>query len=44
MAGDLDSLDRTDEAKKQLDDLIAKRPKDTEAILALGNIQRLPWG
>ena len=40
MAGDLDSLDRTDEAKKQLDDLIAKRPKDTEAILALGNIQR----
>ncbi len=40
MAGDLDSLDRTDEAKKQLDDLIAKRPKDTEAILALGNIER----
>ncbi len=40
LAGDLDALDRTDEAKKQLDDLIAKRPKDTEAILALGNIQR----
>jgi tetratricopeptide (TPR) repeat protein len=40
MAGDLDSLDRTDEAKKQLDDLIAKRPKDTEAILALGNVER----
>jgi tetratricopeptide (TPR) repeat protein len=40
LAGDLDSLDRTDEAKKRLDDLIAKRPKDTEAILALGNIER----
>ena len=40
LAGDLDSLDRTDEAKKRLDALIAKRPKDTEAILALGNIQR----
>jgi tetratricopeptide (TPR) repeat protein len=40
LAGDLDSLDRTDEAKKRLDDLIAKHPKDTEAILALGNIER----
>ena len=40
LAGDLDSLDRTDEAKKRLDDLIAKRPKDTEAILTLGNIER----
>jgi tetratricopeptide (TPR) repeat protein len=39
-AADLDSLDRTDEAKKQLDDLIAKRPKDTEAIIELGNIER----
>jgi Flp pilus assembly protein TadD len=37
---DLDSLDRTDEAKKQLEKLIAERPKDLEAILALGNILR----
>ena len=40
LAADLDALDRTDEAKKQLDDLIAKRPKDTEAIIELGNIER----
>ncbi len=40
LAVNLDSLDRTDEAKKHLQDLIAADPKDVEAILALGNIQR----
>ena len=40
LAGDLDQLDRSDEAKKRLDHVIAEHPKDTEAILALGNIQR----
>jgi tetratricopeptide (TPR) repeat protein len=40
LAGDLDLLDRSDEAKKRLDHVIAEHPKDTEAILALGNIQR----
>lgn len=40
MASNLDSLDRTDEAKKLLDRLIADRPGDIEAITALGNIQR----
>ena len=37
---DLDSLDRTEEATKRLDKAIAERPKDIEAITALGNIQR----
>jgi tetratricopeptide (TPR) repeat protein len=40
VASDLDTLDRTDEAKKRLEHLIAEHPKDTEAIMALGNIQR----
>jgi tetratricopeptide (TPR) repeat protein len=40
LAGDLDQLDRSDEAKKKLEHVIADHPKDTEAILALGNIQR----
>ncbi len=40
LAIDLDSLDRTEEAKKQLEKLIAERPKDIEAMLALGNILR----
>jgi tetratricopeptide (TPR) repeat protein len=40
LAGDLDQLDRADEAKKRLNHVIAEHPKDTEAILALGNIQR----
>ena len=40
LAADLDALDRTDEAKKQLQALIAERPHDTEAIIALGNILR----
>jgi tetratricopeptide (TPR) repeat protein len=40
MAVDLDTLERTDEAKKRLEHVIAERPKDTEAIIELGNIQR----
>src|SRR6202140_1167576 len=35
LTSDLDSLDRTDEAKKRLDKLIAERPNDLEAIMAL---------
>ncbi len=37
---DLDALDRTDEAKKQLDHVVAGHPKDTEALMALGNVDR----
>ncbi len=40
LATDLDSLDRTDEAKKRLEKLIAERPNDLEAMMALGNIVR----
>jgi tetratricopeptide (TPR) repeat protein len=40
MAVDLDALDRTDEAKQRLQHVISDRPKDTEAIIELGNIQR----
>jgi tetratricopeptide (TPR) repeat protein len=40
IASDLDTLDRTDEAKKRLQRLVAEHPKDTEAIMALGNILR----
>ena len=40
IASDLDVLDRTDEAKKRLERLIAEHAKDTEAIIALGNILR----
>ncbi len=40
MAEDLDQLDRADEATKRLDQVIADHPKDTDALLALGNIQR----
>jgi len=40
MAIDLDALEKTDEAKKHLEQLIAKRPDDVEAIMALGNIER----
>ncbi len=36
----LDSLDRTDEAKANLEKLIATHPDDVEAIMALGNVQR----
>jgi tetratricopeptide (TPR) repeat protein len=37
---DLDQLDKTDEAKQRLDHVIADHPTDTEALMALGNIQR----
>ena len=40
LAVDLDALDRTDDAKKLLDKVIAANPKDTDAIIELGNIQR----
>jgi len=40
MAINLDGLDRTDEARAHLDKLIAQRPNDLEAIVALGNILR----
>jgi tetratricopeptide (TPR) repeat protein len=36
----LDTLDRTDEAKADLEKLIAANPTDREAIMALGNILR----
>jgi tetratricopeptide (TPR) repeat protein len=40
MALNLDSLDRTDEARQHLNKLIANHSDDIEAILALGNILR----
>jgi tetratricopeptide (TPR) repeat protein len=40
IATDLDALDRTDEARKKLEKLIAERPKDLEAVVALGNVLR----
>jgi tetratricopeptide (TPR) repeat protein len=40
MAVDLDALDRTDDAKKLLARVVAEHPKDTEALVELGNIQR----
>ena len=40
LAVDLDALDRTDEAKGHLEKLIAARPNDVEAIMALGNLLR----
>jgi tetratricopeptide (TPR) repeat protein len=40
LAINLDSLDRTDEAKKRLEKLIADDSKDTDAIMAFGNILR----
>jgi tetratricopeptide (TPR) repeat protein len=40
LAADLDGLDRTDEAKKKLEKIIAERPKDLDPILALGNVLR----
>jgi Flp pilus assembly protein TadD len=39
-AVDLDALDRTEDAKKRLEHVIAEHPKDTEALMALGNIER----
>ena len=40
LATNLDSLEKTDEAKDHLKKLIAENPRDSEAILALGNIER----
>ncbi|RTL74165.1 MAG: tetratricopeptide repeat protein [Bradyrhizobiaceae bacterium] len=40
MATDLDSVDRTDEALKILKSVTAEDSKDTEALMALGNIER----
>ena len=40
MALNLDSLERTDEARQQLGKLIAGHPDDLEGVLALGNILR----
>jgi tetratricopeptide (TPR) repeat protein len=40
MGLNLESLERTEEAKKQLDQLVAQHPDDLEAIVALGNVLR----
>jgi tetratricopeptide (TPR) repeat protein len=40
LAVDLDSADRTDESIKILKGVITEDPKDLEAIMALGNIER----
>jgi tetratricopeptide (TPR) repeat protein len=40
LALNLDTLDKTDEAKAHLEKLIASNPGDLEAIMALGNILR----
>jgi tetratricopeptide (TPR) repeat protein len=40
LATDLDGVDRSDEAIKILKEVIANDPKDLEAIMALGNIER----
>ena len=40
LALNLDTLDKTDEAKAHLEKLIASSPGDLEAIMALGNILR----
>ena len=40
LATNLDTVDRSDEAIKILKDVIAEDPKDIEAIMALGNIER----
>jgi tetratricopeptide (TPR) repeat protein len=40
LAIDLDAIDKTGDAVKRLDHVIAAHPKDTEALMALGNVQR----
>ncbi|MEH6952532.1 tetratricopeptide repeat protein [Nitrobacter sp. NHB1] len=40
LATDLDAVDRSDEAIKILKDVTEQDPKDLEAIMALGNIER----
>jgi len=39
-AVDLDGLDRSDEARADLDKLVAADPSDLEAVMALGNVLR----
>jgi tetratricopeptide (TPR) repeat protein len=41
LATNLDALDRTEEGKKILERLMASKPADLEAIMALGNILRV---
>jgi tetratricopeptide (TPR) repeat protein len=40
LATDLDAADRSDEAIKILKDVVTEQPKDIEALMALGNIER----
>jgi tetratricopeptide (TPR) repeat protein len=40
LASDLDAADRSDEAIKILKSVISEDPKDIEAIMALGNVER----
>ncbi len=40
MAGNLDALDKPEEAQKHLEVLIKQNPDDLEAIMALGNVLR----
>jgi tetratricopeptide (TPR) repeat protein len=40
LATDLDTIDRTDEAKQKLNRLVTEHPDDIDAIMALGNILR----
>lgn len=40
LALNLDAIDKSQEARKHLEDLIAANPKDLEAIVALGRIQQ----
>ena len=40
LATNLDSIDRTDEAKQRLGKLISEHPDDIDAVMALGNILR----
>ena len=40
MAANLDTVDRTDEARQRLSKLVAEHPSDVDAIMALGNILR----
>ncbi|KQZ01823.1 hypothetical protein ASD45_13915 [Pseudolabrys sp. Root1462] len=40
MAADLDALDRGEDAQKRLEEIVKADPKDLEAMLALGNLER----
>ena len=41
IAVNLDAMEKADEAKQRLEKLIAERPNDLDAIMALGTIQRV---